>query len=98
MQLPETWADDVPVLMPEGERDFIPFTRSKLVVGATHENDQGYDLQVSSLVEDDLFASGLKLDANLTKEQITQVKWVRVPTRVTLRRSSVQFRITHIFW
>ncbi len=74
MQLPETWADDVPVLMPEGERDFIPFTRSKLVVGATHENDQGYDLQVSSLVEDDLFASGLKLDANLTKDQITQVK------------------------
>ncbi|WP_455387198.1 NAD(P)/FAD-dependent oxidoreductase [Lactiplantibacillus pentosus] len=74
MQLPETWADDVPVLMPEGERDFIPFTRSKLVVGATHENDQGYDLQVSSLVEDDLFASGLKLDANLTKDQISQVK------------------------
>ncbi|RRK10867.1 FAD-binding oxidoreductase [Lactiplantibacillus garii] len=74
LQLPETWGDDVPVLMPEGERDFIPFTRSKLVVGATHENDQGYDLQVSSLVEDDLFASGVKLDDRLKKEQITQVK------------------------
>ncbi|MFC6181216.1 NAD(P)/FAD-dependent oxidoreductase [Lactiplantibacillus daowaiensis] len=73
-QLPETWADDVPVLMPEGERDFIPFTRSKLVVGATHENDQGYDLQVSPLVEEDLFASGQKLDANLTMDQISQVK------------------------
>lgn len=74
LQLPETWGDDVPVLMPEGERDFIPFTRSKLVVGATHENDQGYDLQVSDLVEDDLFASGYKLDQNLTKAQISQVK------------------------
>ncbi|MEJ4442849.1 FAD-dependent oxidoreductase [Enterococcus faecium] len=74
MQLPETWGDDVPVLMPEGERDFIPFTRSKLVVGATHENDQGYDLQVSDLVENDLFASGYKLDSRLSKDQITQVK------------------------
>ena len=74
MQLPETWGDDVPVLMPEGERDFIPFTRSKLVVGATHENDQGYDLQVSDLVENDLFASGYKLDSRLSKNQITQVK------------------------
>ncbi|ETY74324.1 NAD(P)/FAD-dependent oxidoreductase [Lactiplantibacillus fabifermentans] len=74
LQLPESWGDDVPVLMPEGERDFIPFTRSKLVVGATHENDMGYDLQVSDLVEADLFASGRKLDANLTKDQITQVK------------------------
>ncbi|WP_318766227.1 NAD(P)/FAD-dependent oxidoreductase [Lactiplantibacillus carotarum] len=74
MQLPETWGDDVPVLMPEGERDFIPFTRNKLVVGATHENDQGYDLQVSSLVEDDLFASGYKLDNRLSKDEITNVK------------------------
>lgn len=74
MQLPETWGDDVPVLMPEGERDFIPFTRSKLVVGATHENDQGYDLQASDLVENDLFASGYKLDSRLSKDQITQVK------------------------
>ncbi|CAJ1227824.1 NAD(P)/FAD-dependent oxidoreductase [Lactiplantibacillus xiangfangensis] len=74
MQLPETWGDDVPVLMPEGERDFIPFTRNKLVVGATHENDQGYDLQASDLVENDLFASGYKLDSRLRKDQITQVK------------------------
>ncbi|WP_047999681.1 NAD(P)/FAD-dependent oxidoreductase [Lactiplantibacillus herbarum] len=74
LQLPETWGDNVPVLMPEGERDFIPFTRNKLVVGATHEDDMGYDLQVSSLIEDDLFASGLKLDQDLNKDEITQVK------------------------
>ncbi|VDG31030.1 oxidoreductase [Lactobacillus plantarum JDM1] [Lactiplantibacillus mudanjiangensis] len=74
LQLPQTWGDSVPVLMPEGERDFIPFTRNKLVVGATHEDDQGYDLQVSPLVEEDLFASGKKLDDNLTTDQITQVK------------------------
>ncbi|AVK60357.1 FAD-binding oxidoreductase [Lactobacillus sp. CBA3605] len=74
LQLPETWGDEVPVLMPEGERDFIPFTRSKLVVGATHENDMGYDIQASSLVEADLFASAVKLDANLTHDQISQVK------------------------
>jgi len=74
LQLPETWGDDVPVLMPEGERDFIPFTRSKLVVGATHEDEMGYDLQTSELVEQDLFASGVKLDNRLTTDQISQVK------------------------
>ncbi|MFB9770487.1 NAD(P)/FAD-dependent oxidoreductase [Lactiplantibacillus modestisalitolerans] len=72
--LPQSWSDDVPVLMPEGERDFIPFTRSKLVVGATHENDQGYDLQVSSLVEKDLFASASQLDRDLQYSQISRVK------------------------
>jgi len=44
------------------------------VVVATHENDQGYDLQASDLVENDLFASGYKLDSRLSKDQITQVK------------------------
>jgi len=74
LQLPESWGDDVPVLMPEGERDFIPFTRSKLVVGATHEDDMGYDLQRSELVEQDLFASGAKLDQRLKIDQISQIK------------------------
>ena len=35
-----------PVVMPEGEWDLIPFPGSKLSLGATHENDMGFDLAV----------------------------------------------------
>ena len=32
--------------MPEGEWDLIPFAGGKLSLGATHENDMGFDLTV----------------------------------------------------
>ncbi|MFS9258817.1 NAD(P)/FAD-dependent oxidoreductase [Streptococcus infantis] len=35
-----------PVVMPEGEWDLIPFPGCKLSLGATHENDMGFDLTV----------------------------------------------------
>ncbi len=35
-----------PVVMPEGEWDLIPFPAGKLSLGATHENDMGFDLTV----------------------------------------------------
>ncbi len=35
-----------PVIMPEGELDIIPFENGVVSVGATHENEMGYDLAV----------------------------------------------------
>ena len=35
-----------PVIMPEGELDIIPFEKGVVSVGATHENDMGFDLTV----------------------------------------------------
>ena len=35
-----------PVVMPEGEWDLIPFPAGRLSLGATHENDMGFDLTV----------------------------------------------------
>ena len=35
-----------PVVMPEGEWDLIPFAGGKLSLGATHENDMGFDIEV----------------------------------------------------
>ena len=49
-QLRDYWlAQDMesyPVVMPEGEWDLIPFAGGKLSLGATHENDMGFDLTV----------------------------------------------------
>lgn len=39
-----------PVVMPEGEWDLIPFTGGKLSLGATHENDMGFDLTVDEIL------------------------------------------------
>lgn len=36
--------DNWPVVMPEGELDIIPFKAGQVSVGASHENEQGYDL------------------------------------------------------
>lgn len=38
-------SDNYPVVMPEGEIDLIPFNQGKISVGASHENDKGYDLE-----------------------------------------------------
>ena len=37
---------DYPVIMPEGELDIIPFEDGVVSVGATHENEMGFDLEV----------------------------------------------------
>lgn len=35
---------DLPVIMPVGESDIIPFYDGNILIGATHENDEGFDL------------------------------------------------------
>lgn len=42
--------DDLPVFMPEGEIDLIPFDQGKVSIGASHENDKGFDLTVDQSV------------------------------------------------
>lgn len=45
---------DMPVVMPDGEIDLIPYINGKVAVGASHENDQGYDLQEDQAVLQEL--------------------------------------------
>ena len=42
------------VVMPEGEWDLIPFPGGKLSLGATHENDMGFDLTVDETLLDQM--------------------------------------------
>ncbi|MFS1663509.1 NAD(P)/FAD-dependent oxidoreductase [Streptococcus sp. zg-JUN1979] len=46
--------DDYPVVMPEGEADIIAFDNGKIALGASHENDKGFDLRVDKTVLDGL--------------------------------------------
>ena len=51
--------ESYPVVMPEGEWDLIPLAGGKLSLGATHENDMGFDLTVDETLlqqmEEDAF-------------------------------------------
>lgn len=48
----DTDPQNYPVIMPQGEIDLLPFDNGKTVVGASHENDRGYDLQPDASVTD----------------------------------------------
>ncbi|MHC5373501.1 NAD(P)/FAD-dependent oxidoreductase [Enterococcus sp. LJL120] len=43
-----------PVAMLDGESDLIPFENGKILVGATHENNQGFDLEATPAAFADL--------------------------------------------
>ena len=47
VELQTDWqTNDWPVIMPAGEKDIIPFLDGKILIGATHEDDAGYDLNL----------------------------------------------------
>ena len=52
LQTEDSALQDCPVIMPQGEIDLLPFGQGKTVVGASHENDKGYDLQPDASITD----------------------------------------------
>jgi glycine/D-amino acid oxidase-like deaminating enzyme len=66
--------DHMPVLMPEGEADFIPIGQSRLIIGASHENEKGFDLTVDENIIDGLLNSVQSLVHNLSAENLIRVK------------------------
>lgn len=46
LQIPQTETADWPVVMPEGEKDILFFPDGRVVIGATHQDDSGYDLSI----------------------------------------------------
>lgn len=66
-----------PVLMPEGGYDYLPTTHG-IIVGASHEDEQGFDLTIDPVVISELTGSAQHLNPDLTNEVPMSV---RVGTR-----------------
>lgn len=66
--------ENMPVIMPEGEIDIIPIGNGKVFVGATHENNQGYDLAVSPKIIANLITQGEQLFTGLEGAETITVK------------------------
>ena len=77
IQMPNEW-NNMPVMMPESMSDIIPFNDGKLVIGATHENDEGFDLTASVTAQTQLFNNAKVFIGTLSESQITGM---RVGTR-----------------
>ncbi|PCH12582.1 Glycine oxidase [Streptococcus parauberis] len=71
-------SENFPVVMPEGEIDVIPFPNGKISVGASHENDKGYDLSADDKVLSHLEESAITFYPNLKN---ASKKTVRIGTR-----------------
>ncbi|MGT2930535.1 NAD(P)/FAD-dependent oxidoreductase [Streptococcus dentasini] len=75
---------ELPVVMPEGELDIIPFKAGQISVGASHENDKGYDLTADSAILAGLEEEALKYLPKLAEA-------VRVDERVGTRAYTSDF-------
>lgn len=58
LQLNDLVTDDWPVIMPEGESDIIPFENGKVIIGATHENEKGFNLTIDKQMLNDMVLKG----------------------------------------
>ena len=87
-QLRDYWlAQDMesyPVVMPEGEWDLIPFAGGKLSLGATHENDMGFDLTVDETLLQQMEEAALPCYPSL-------VEATRAGERVGIRAYTTDF-------
>lgn len=64
----------LPVIMPEGEIDVLPIGEGKVIVGASHENDQGYDLKPDEAILQDLVEKGTALFTKLEGATVVETK------------------------
>lgn len=67
-----------PVLIPQGEIDLLPFENGKWLIGATHENDMGFDLEVDRNQLNKMKLEATKLLPELLQSEIDEI---RVGTR-----------------
>lgn len=70
--------NSAPVLMPEGEFDYIPLFGEGIIIGASHQDDKGFDLAIEDDVIQSLINSGININPKLAE---ANVRDVRVGTR-----------------
>ncbi|MGX6961782.1 NAD(P)/FAD-dependent oxidoreductase [Vagococcus xieshaowenii] len=74
----ENTRSKLPVVIPTGEGDIIPIGDDKLLIGATHENEQDFDLTVDISATQEMFNN---LHHYLPDVSMDDLKEVRVGTR-----------------
>ena len=78
LQTEDSALQDCPASRPQGEIDLLPFGQGKTVVGASHENDKGYDLQPDASITDPMLEQAYAWLPDLKEAPVADI---RVGTR-----------------
>ena len=80
VELQTSWETNAwPVVMPTGEKDIIPFLNGKILIGATHEDEAGYDLELEKNILEEMVENARKQFSSLIS--LTDIQNGRVGTR-----------------
>ncbi|WP_332629463.1 NAD(P)/FAD-dependent oxidoreductase [Halalkalibacter flavus] len=74
LELPETNTDSWPVVMPPTNQYLLAFEGSRVVVGATHEDDVGYDTRVTVAGMHEIFEKALMVAPGLANSTVLETK------------------------
>ncbi|USS85328.1 FAD-binding oxidoreductase [Fructilactobacillus myrtifloralis] len=59
-----------PVLMPEAEADLIPVAPDRLIVGATHDDEAGFDLTTTTQATTELLATAQRFMSGISRKNV----------------------------
>ncbi|KHF40190.1 NAD(P)/FAD-dependent oxidoreductase [Halalkalibacter okhensis] len=74
LELPETNTDKWPVVMPPTNQYLLAFEGSRVVVGATHEDNVGYDTRVTVRGMHEIFDKALMVAPGLANSTVLETK------------------------
>ncbi|PYZ99058.1 FAD-dependent oxidoreductase [Alteribacter lacisalsi] len=74
LDLPDTETGSWPVVMPPGRLYLLTFEEGRVVVGATHEDDTGFDPRVTAGGVQEVLSSGLSVAPGLTEATLTETR------------------------
>ncbi|MBS4200894.1 FAD-binding oxidoreductase [Bacillus sp. FJAT-49732] len=74
MKLQEMETDQWPVVMPPGSQYIVPFQDGKIVAGATHEKNTGFDLRVTAGSIQEILTQSLQFAPGLSSATIVEAR------------------------
>ena len=74
LEIPETDTSDWPVVMPSNNQYLLAFEDGRVVVGATHEDDVGFDLRVTAGGLHEIFDKALRVAPGLANSTVVETR------------------------
>ncbi|MEN1970312.1 FAD-dependent oxidoreductase [Lentibacillus sp. N15] len=74
LQMPDFKTEACPVVMPPTDQYLVPFANGRLVVGATHENEAGFDYRVTAGGVNEILTKALDIYPGLANATVLETR------------------------
>lgn len=74
LELPEAKTDNWPVVMPPTDQYLLSFKNGRIVIGATHENNVGFDNRVTAGGMYEIFSKALQIAPGLVESTVLETR------------------------